>query len=126
MSGYEEIPMESGPVPMLVSIFAVPLKPVPRMLRGLRSFAGANPLKWIVVALAVVGYVAAILVYFLFALFPLVSYVLLMLLVLPLIIAVYAWKGLVGLFGSRGRRPADERAPTTRIRAADTARHELA
>jgi hypothetical protein len=95
--------MESGPWPMIVSIFAVPLRPVPRYLRALRAFAGTNPLKWVLVALAVVGYVLAIAVYVVFALFPAVSYVLLILLTLPLIIAVYAWKGLVHLAGGSWR-----------------------
>jgi hypothetical protein len=110
---------------MLVSIFAVPLKPVPRYLRGLRSFAGANPLKWLLVALAVVGYLVAIAVYFVFALLPAISYVLLLLLTLPLIIAVYAWKGLVHLFGT-GRRTDIESRATAPARPFDTARHELA
>lgn len=118
MTGYEEIPMESGPFSMLGSIFAVPLRPVPRYLRALRGFAGANPLKWLVVALAVVGYLAAIVTYEVFALFPAVSYVALVLLTLPLTIAVYAWKGIVHVLGRGERRPAaGSRASVPRARA---------
>jgi drug/metabolite transporter (DMT)-like permease len=102
--------MESGAIAMLISIFAVPLRPVPRYWRSLRSFAGANPLKWLLVAVAAVGYLVAIVVYFAFALFPAVSYVMLVLLCLPLFVAVYAWKGLLLLFGSRRRSVGDERA----------------
>ena len=118
MSAYEEPPMPPGAFSMLAAIFAVPLVPIPRLLRGLRTFAGANPLKWLVVALAVIGYAAAIVVYFLFALFPALSYVLLILLTLPFTIAVYAWKGLVHLFGPRTRRPTGVRDPVVRSRPA--------
>jgi hypothetical protein len=118
MSGaYEEIPMESGPFSMLASIFAVPLRPVPRYLRSLRAFAGANPLKWVLVALAVVGYVVAIVTYFVFALFPAVSYALLILLTLPLTIAVYVWKGLLLVAGSARRARSTEAEPR-RVRSA--------
>ena len=126
MSGYEEPPMESGPWAMIVSIFAVPLRPVPGYLRGLRSFAGANPLKWVLVVLAVVGYLLAIVVYFVFALFPAVSYVLLILLTLPLTIAVYAWKGLVHLAGGRSAASTAEAAPGAPRPAVDVARRTLA
>ena len=109
--------MESGPLPMLVSIAAVPLRPVPRYLRQLRSFAGANPLKWLLVVLAVVGYVLAIVVYELFALFPVLSYIALILLTLPLTIAVYAWKGVLHLsrrstHARADASPAARRRPT--------------
>ena len=118
MSAYEEPPMPPGPFSMLAAIFAVPLTPIPRFLRGLRTFAGANPLKWFAVVLAVVGYLVAIVVYFLFALFPAVSYVLLILLTLPFTIAVYAWKGVVHLVGRRPRAPAEVREPVVRVRPA--------
>lgn len=109
MSSYDEIPMEAGPFSMLASIFAVPLRPVPRYLQSLRSFAGANPLKWLLVALAAVGYLLAVVVYFVFALFPAISYVLLILITLPLIVGVYAWKGIVHL--ATGRHTASVQRP---------------
>lgn len=117
MSAYEEPPMESGAFAMIVSIFAVPLRPVPRYMQNGRTFAGGNPLKWFVVVLAAIGYALAILLYFLFALFPALSYVMLIVLTLPLVIAVYAWKGLVHLAHSSRRSNAEERT-TTRIRPA--------
>jgi hypothetical protein len=118
MSAYEEPPMPAGPFSMLASIFAVPLTPIPRLLRGLRTFAGANPLKWVVVALAIVGYAVAIVVYAVFALFPALSYVLLVLLTLPLTIAVYTWKGIVHVLGTRERRSVEVRTSTTNVRPA--------
>jgi drug/metabolite transporter (DMT)-like permease len=114
MSGYEEPPRESGAWAAIASVFAVPLRPVPRYLQSLRGFAGTNPLKWMLVALALVGYALAILLYFVFALFPAISYVLLLLLTLPLLVAVYAWKGAVRAFG-RERRSAGPAATPAAI-----------
>jgi len=126
MSGYEEPPMESGSLAMLVSIFAVPLRPVPRYLRQLRSFAGSNPLKWLVVALAVVGYLLAIVTYFAFALFPAFSYFALVLLTLPMFIAVYAWKGIVALAGTSRRTRAGSAVATPQRTTVETDARRLA
>jgi len=88
---------------VLRDVFALPLNPIPGWARAGRTFAGRNPLKWALLVLGALGYVVAILIYWLFALFPAGSYVFLRVLTAPCFIAVYVVRAIVSV---RRRRRA--------------------